>query len=343
MSTLQPRQPSPLAFNGPVTAEGAASPHGLFLGLTTLDIIYLAETPLGRDEKQVAEDYQLCPGGPATNAAVTFAGLALAEPARSHRAQLAAAIGQHPLAEIVRADARRWQVELIDLAPTQQEPPSLSSILVNAPTGERSVISINARRHQAPADQLSAEREGSSSLATLLLKRASLILIDGHQMAMSAAIAPLAQAQNIPVIVDGGSWKPGFEAVLAATDYALCSAAFRPPGCGSEAEALAYLQALGVPHIAFTHGPGPITYWQQGSTVQPLQDLSPRRDRSGQIAIPQIQAVDTLGAGDIFHGAFCHYILERDFPQALAAAGAIASQACRSFGTRRWLEAYSAW
>jgi sugar/nucleoside kinase (ribokinase family) len=52
-----------------------------------------------------------------------------------------------------------------------------------------------------------------------------------------------------------------------------------------------------------------------------------------------IQPVDTLGAGDIFHGAFCHYLLERnDFLLSLERAGEVASLACTSLGTRAWIE-----
>jgi sugar/nucleoside kinase (ribokinase family) len=49
--------------------------------------------------------------------------------------------------------------------------------------------------------------------------------------------------------------------------------------------------------------------------------------------------VDTLGAGDIFHGAFCHYLLEcNDFLLSLERAGEVASLSCTSLGTRAWIE-----
>jgi sugar/nucleoside kinase (ribokinase family) len=51
-----------------------------------------------------------------------------------------------------------------------------------------------------------------------------------------------------------------------------------------------------------------------------------------------IKPVDTLGAGDIFHGAFCHYILQNDFPVSLERAAEIASLSCTSLGTRAWID-----
>ena len=47
--------------------------NGLFVGLTTLDFIYLSEGLPQSNEKIVALDTAISTGGPATNAAVTFA------------------------------------------------------------------------------------------------------------------------------------------------------------------------------------------------------------------------------------------------------------------------------
>ena len=45
---------------------------GLFVGLVTLDLIYLAESPPKNNQKLVADDYLVAAGGPVTNAAVAF-------------------------------------------------------------------------------------------------------------------------------------------------------------------------------------------------------------------------------------------------------------------------------
>jgi sugar/nucleoside kinase (ribokinase family) len=138
------------------------------------------------------------------------------------------------------------------------------------------------------------------------------------------AIAKLAKANNIPVVIDGGSWKPGFEKVLPFVDYAICSANFHPPNCHTTAEVFTYLSQIGIPDIAMTQGEKPIQFLAEGK-IQALE-------------VPQIQAVDTLGAGDIFHGAFCHYILGQNFTEALAAAAKVATQACQYFGSRQWMQ-----
>lgn len=283
------------------------SAYGLFVGLTTLDFVYRAATPPGQNQKIVASDYTVSAGGPATNAAVAFRHL-------GHTTKLLSAIGCHPVTQLILADLQQCGVEVVDLTPTRLEPPPVSSIVVTEATGERAVISINAVKAQVNPADLPAD----------CLQDVKIVLIDGHQMEIGRAIAQQAKAKGIPIVVDGGSWKPGFETVLASTDYAICSANFHPPDCPQEADVMAFLSDLGVAHVAITHGEQPIHYRSGQQT--------------GSVEVPAIAAVDTLGAGDIFHGAFCHAILQQDFPAALAIAAQVAAQACQSFGTRRWLE-----
>ncbi len=280
--------------------------HGLFVGLVTLDLVYLATTAPSNNEKIVASDYTVAAGGPATNAAVTFSHL-------GNRATLLGVVGTHPITQLIRADVENYGVATLDLDPSQSQPPPVSSIIVTQATGERAVISINAVKSKASSDRIPPD----------ILQGVDIVLIDGHQMAVGEAIAQLAKVNNIPVVVDGGSWKPGFESVLPFVDYAICSTNFYPPNCNSAVEVFAYLQATGIPHIAITHGEKPIQYLWHG--------------RTSALEVPQINAVDTLGAGDVFHGAFCHYVLQSNFTDALAAAALVASYSCQFFGTRRWM------
>ena len=281
--------------------------NALFVGMVTLDLVYLSAKLPGNNQKVVASDYTVAAGGPATNAAVTFSYL-------GNEATILGVVGTHPITHLIRDDLESHGVAIADLDPTTTQPPPVSSIIVTQSTGDRAVISLNATNIQANSDQLPAD----------LVCGVDLILIDGHQMTVGGAIAQLAKTNHIPVVVDGGSWKPGFEKILPFVDYAICSANFYPPGCSNSEEVMAYLAAVGIPHIAITQGEKFILYYSLGV--------------SGQIQVPQINAVDTLGAGDVFHGAFCHYILRQNFTDALAAAAKIASYSCQFFGTRQWMK-----
>lgn len=280
--------------------------RGVFVGLVTLDLIYQTAQMPGRNQKQVASDYLISAGGPAANAAVAFSGL-------GNQATVMGVVGKHPIAHLIQADLSTCGVTILDLDPQRSDPPPISSILVTEGTGDRSVISINAVQSQATVEQMPSD----------CLAEIDLVLIDGHQIEVGRTIAQRARERDIPVVMDGGSWKAGFETILPWVDYAICSANFYPPHCEREQDVIAYLSNLGIAHIAITHGEKPIVY-QTGA-------------QTGEIDVPPVQAIDTLGAGDIFHGAFCHAILQNDFVTALALAAQVAALSCQFFGARRWL------
>lgn len=273
------------------------SKHGLFVGLVTLDLIYLADAPPSANQKIVAEETTIAAGGPSTNAAIAFQHL-------GNSATLIGAIGSHPICHLIHSDLKNCGVQVIDLDPTKTESPPVSSIVVSKSTGDRAVVSINAVKSQVTE-------------FPILLDDIDIVLIDGHQMQIGSAIASQARARNIPVVIDGGSWKPGFETVLPYVDYAICSANFKPP---TDQTVFDYLKNFGISNIAITRGKNAIE----------LPAL--------QIDVPQVSTVDTLGAGDIFHGAFCHYILEHSFIEALSKAAKVASHSCQFFGTREWMK-----
>lgn len=278
---------------------------GLFIGLTTLDCIYLSDRHIKPNEKIVALDYLTAAGGPATNAAVAFSFF-------GNREKLLTVLGKHPLNQLIKSDLKNYPIEIVDLIPQQMVSPPVSSIIVTANTGERSVISINAVKTQAKSLPISHD----------ILEGIDIVLIDGHQIDVSLALIKIANRRQIPVVMDGGSWKPGLEKVLPYIDYAICSANFYPPDCSTTKEVFNFLQGQSIKHIAITQGKQPILHLKQEIKTIP---------------VPKIEAVDTLGAGDIFHGAFCNYILKEDFATALNSAALIASKSCQYFGTRKWL------
>jgi sugar/nucleoside kinase (ribokinase family) len=50
-----------------------------------------------------------------------------------------------------------------------------------------------------------------------------------------------------------------------------------------------------------------------------------------------------MGAGDILHGAYCHFAaMKRDFVDSLTQAARIASESCRHAGTREWMKHFAA-
>ncbi|WP_405724840.1 PfkB family carbohydrate kinase [Streptomyces sp. NBC_01537] len=292
-------------------------PRALFVGLCTLDLIQLVPHVPAANEKLTALAQLTAAGGPATNAAATYSHL-------GSDATLLTAIGSHPLAAAITHDLANLGVNVIDLTQASPEPPALSSILVTAGTGERAVASINASQHSA----LPLPRDPAA-----LIEAASLVAFDAHHMDLALAVAPAARALGCLTLLDGGSWKPRTEHLLPSIDVAVCSADFHPPAAPSPTPSgtLAYLHAQGVPYAAITRGPAPILW----STP----------DATGELPVPHLPVLDTLGAGDVLHGALAHHLADaapldtHRFTRALAQAAEVASRACASFGTRAWMEA----
>lgn len=282
---------------------------GIFVGLSTIDIIYTVAEQPARNQKITAHSQQIIVGGPAANAAFTFAFL-------GGTASLVTPAGRHYLSAMIKAECDQFNVGLEDLDPDSQQAPPISSIWVD-PEGQRSIVSVNTRERVIPPAVVNPE----------LFEGTHVLMVDGHAMQACQTWACAAKSHGVPVIFDGGSWKPGTDLLLKSVDVAICSADFLPPGCKDQQATCEYLHQSGVKSIAITHGSEPIQY-SCGTG-------------SGMIEVPQIDAVDTTGAGDVFHGAFCFNLATgSDFETALRQASIVASESCRYRGTREWMKAY---
>jgi sugar/nucleoside kinase (ribokinase family) len=185
-------------------------------------------------------------------------------------------------------------------------------------SGERTVVSANA----AAFSPISLE------FNPRWLTGVSMVQVDGHYMPLCIAGARLGRSCGIPVVLDSGSWKEGMAELLPSIDIAICSDDYRPPGCRDNDDTLEFLAGQGIRQVAITRGAAPIIYVDN--------------HKPGKIPIERIRAIDTLGAGDIFHGAFCYYACQmgRGFPDSLAFAARVATVSCLHLGSRLWMEAF---
>jgi sugar/nucleoside kinase (ribokinase family) len=279
---------------------------GIFVGLSTIDLIHSLDEFPAANTKAVARSQEILIGGPATNAAIAFSHL-------GGSALLLAPVGRHTLGALVKRELQSCGVRLIDLAPESVMSPPVSSVWVNQ-RGDRTVVSVNATRFTLPPAHVDRST----------LENANIVLVDGHSIEACQAWAEAARCARISVVIDGGSWKPGTEQLLQFVDTAICSSDFRPPGCKGEDRTIEFLRATGVRQVAITKGAGPIRYVAAAY--------------SGSLEVPRVEAVDTSGAGDIFHGAFCFYAATGfGFVESLREAAAIATESCRFQGTREWM------
>ncbi|WP_258726552.1 PfkB family carbohydrate kinase [Cellulomonas sp. NS3] len=299
-------------------------------GLVTLDVLQDVDHVPAPDEKLVATRLDVTFGGPAANAAATA--VALGVPAR-----LVTALGSGPVAALVRAGLDEAGVEVVDLLDGVPASPAVSTVLVTRGTGERAVVSVNA---SASGDLAPAAR----SRAAAVLEGADVLLLDGHHLGAALVLAEAARARGVPVVLDGGSWKPRTDELLGYVDHAVLSADFRlPEGLRGAAQALtagapddhdlAAVALLGPAFVARSAGPGPVRFRRRvtGAPDAEVGAVEPS-------TVPAVDVVDTLGAGDVLHGAFAEQLARGVDPvTALAAATRVASRSVQARGARGWV------
>lgn len=223
------------------------------------------------------------------------------------RAVLHTVLGSHPLAGLARADLEACGVAVVDAAADHRDPPALSNVVVRERDGERTVVSRNA-----------AEIGSVPSLPEPP-EDTRVVLVDGHHPELALNAARWARARDVPVVLDAGSWKPVLDELLPLVDIAACSAHFRAPEPG--------LHARGVPAVLVSAGPEPVRW----ST----------KDGSGEVAVPRVTAEDTLGAGDVWHGALAFGVGLLGLAELIGFANEVAAERVRHAGPRSWLAAVS--
>jgi len=283
---------------------------GFFVGRSTYDLDFSVAAYPDEDTKVRADKLLTMAGGPGLNAAVVYAAL-------GYPATLYSVVGAGRFADAVREDIGGFGVRFIDAAAGQPDVLPVSSVIVNPEKATRTVVSSNP-----PADI----RPGGEEVWRTL-EGSRVVLIDGHIPDLALPVIQEARRSGIPVVMDGGTWRPAHEELLPFVDYAVVSEKFLPPGAQGPDDIFAHLEAIGIRHVAITCGEQPLL-WREGG-------------RSGEVVPPKVEAVDTLGAGDIFHGAFCWHLLDSgDFVTALERASEVAAFSTTQWGTRSWIPAW---
>lgn len=284
------------------------SKWALFLGLNTIDLQFHVNGYPSANSKIKAHRNSIGIGGPATNAAITAAFLGL-------KAKLVSPVGNNPLSPYILDELKSYGVDLVDPIEKVPSAPVFASIISDDLNGDRTIFS-----YLPPENDLNYSIPSLSGMKTF-----NIALFDGFYPLLAQNVLKQLKDNGVPVVFDCGSWKPGLEKVLKYADIAICSNDFVFPECNSKAEIFQMFEKYGIQKIAITRGAGTILY-SEGKEIQ-------------EVAVKKIQAKDTSGAGDIFHGAFCYfYLVHADFRLALEKASEVAGFSCKYHGTRSWME-----
>ena len=281
-------------------------PHILCIGMPVRDLAFRIDAIPARGSKVPASQFEEIAGGNALNAAIGIMRL-------GGRAALCGPMGDteetssryifDKLAE--EGIVTRHLVHMPGLVTP------ISAIMID-PSGERTIITFRDPK-------LWNVRLPDSDI---LLRNCGAVLIESRCAAFATDLCAAARHRGIPVVVDVDGTMSLREGLLTASSHLIFSSEALRATAGSDddATALRKVATLTSSFLAATRGPQG-TIWL---------------DESGDLhetpAFP-VHTVDTLGAGDIFHGAFALAMIEnQDIPAALRFASAAAALKCTRFG-----------
>jgi len=249
----------------------------------------------------------LSPGGQVASAMVTCASLGL-------RTKYIGTLGDDERGAVQLESLRASGVNLDDIEIRANCPNQSAYILIDQTTGERTVL-----WHRDECLRIDP-----ASLTPDKIACARLLHIDGHDTPAVSRAAEIARRHQIPVSVDVDTIYPGFELVLPNVDYLVGSSEFpsRWTGEPDPFRALAMIQdEYGMRVAAMTLGAAGSLARAEGRFVY----------TPGFI----VDCVDTTGAGDVFHGAFCYAVIESmPVREALEFSNAMAALNCTALGAR---------
>jgi sugar/nucleoside kinase (ribokinase family) len=291
----------------------------LCAGITVEDFIFKVERFPAPGEKLQAQSLLAITGGCAANAAIAVARL-------GGIARFAGPVGSDDASARIIAGLAREGVGVSGVERVDGGSVSVSGIFIDS-TGEKMVAT---RR----GEKLAAARPRD---AEALVADIDVVMADNRFPEFVQPICQAARTRGIPVIVDGDKATQLDDPLFAtATHVVFSSEALRASsGCSDLTVALSAAGAVIDGFLAVTSGPDEVLWMDQG-VVRAMPVFA-------------VEAIDTLGAGDTFHGVFALALAEgHDAVTAMRFAAAAAAVKCTRFGgisgtpSRREVEAFLA-
>jgi sugar/nucleoside kinase (ribokinase family) len=149
------------------------------------------------------------------------------------------------------------------------------------------------------------------------------LLLDAGDPDAAAWAAGVARTAGVPVVLDADRFEAALEPLLARVDFPIVSRQFAETfsSNGCVRETLRALQRFGARLAAVTLGDRGVMAACEEEVIE--------------IAAVPVKARDTIGAGDVFHGAFAWGLLAGFLArQTLRAAAAAAAMNCRAPGAQ---------
>jgi len=277
------------------------------VGLNATDTLILVSHFPAYAGKVTFDEEILSPGGQVASALVTCARLGL-------RVKYIGTVGDDERGRIQMESLLASGIDLDDVEVRAGCPNQTAYILIDRSTGERTVL---WRRDDCL-------RLAPGSITSEKIAQARLLHIDAHDTSAVARAAEIARRHSIPVTVDVDTIYHGFDAVLPNVTHLVASSEF-PAQWTSERDPFKALEMIQeeyrIPVAAMTLGAHGALARENGRFVYSPAFV--------------VNCVDTTGAGDVFHGAFCYAVLQNmPLGETLEFSNAMAALNCTALGAR---------
>ncbi|VWX61054.1 putative sugar kinase [Burkholderiales bacterium 8X] len=252
------------------------------IGMSGLDRIMRVESFASEGSKIYASGYDEIGGGPAATAAVAVQRL-------GGSARLVARVGDDPTGDAIRGELAGHGVD-ISLMRTLHGAQSAASNVTVDDCGERQITHFAGRELDVEADWV----DGPA------LAGAGAVLADMGWRRGATRVLALAAERGIPTVLDADlSFDPRAIELLGLADHVIFAEAAltRMSGEADPKRGLQWARSrVRGPYVGVTVGP--LGYlWLSGETMHSAPGF-------------RVEAIDTLGAGDVFHGAYALAIAE---------------------------------
>jgi sugar/nucleoside kinase (ribokinase family) len=274
-------------------------------GIAVQDILMRVQSFPAPGTKVAASDFIITGGGCAANAAVAIARL-------GGHAAFSGPLGNpgDATSNRILADLAAERVDCTHVVRVPNAIASVSLILIDA-QGEKTIAT---RRGRNLADARPAQADTAVDMIDALL-------VDNRFPEFVADLCRAARRRGIPAIIDGDKATTPDDPLLALGSHLIFSTeGLRgTTGIDNPATALMQLRERLDGFLSVTDGPNGV-FWIEDDAIRHMP------------AFP-IDAVDTLGAGDTFHGAFALALAEgQPIDRAMRFASAAAALKCLRFG-----------
>jgi len=275
-------------------------------GFNSVDHVCVVERYPGLDTKAEMLQFLKMPGGQAATTAIFAARMGL-------RSQYIGKVGGDDMGQLSLRSLQSETIEISNVIVEENSHNQVSIIIIDKSCGERTVlwqadIRLNFKEKELKKDAVCAGR---------------IFHLDGFDPESALRAASWCREQGIPVVADLDKVVPNCRQLLKKVDFLIAGESF-PREFTGIGDPIRSFEALESQFDGFSA----VTLGARGAMA---------RVGGRCVVFPglEVSAVDTTGAGDIFHGAFIYGLLQNwPLQKMMAFANAAAGLSCKRLGAR---------